>query len=76
MRARYEGEQKLVKGALFKDKNREDPYREMDGQHARFLLSTSFDYKKTEKKEMEHSGPDGEPLNVTIERESYDGDSE
>lgn len=52
-RARHEGERKLVKGPLY---NEEDAIREMDGQHARFLLSTSFDYSKTEKKELEHSG--------------------
>jgi len=49
-RARSEGEQKLVTGPLFSD---EEASREMDGQHARFLLSTSFDYQKTEKKELE-----------------------
>jgi len=48
MQARGEGERKLVKGALF---NEQDALREMDGQHARFLLSTSFDYVKTERKE-------------------------
>lgn len=55
-RARHEGERKLVRGPLW---NEEDELREMDGQHARFLLSTSFDYVKTEKKELEHSGEGG-----------------
>jgi hypothetical protein len=61
MRARHEGERKLVTGALWSE---EGAPREMDGQHARFLLSTSFDYVKTEKRELEHSGegPDGEIL--------------
>ena len=48
--ARAKGEQRLLKGPLW---NEEDAPREMDGQHARFLLSTSFDYKKTEKQEVE-----------------------
>lgn len=52
MRARHTGEQKLVKGPLIDDPD--DPV-DIDGQHARFLLSTSFDYKKTEKQEVEHS---------------------
>jgi hypothetical protein len=52
-RARHEGEQKLVTGPLIDDPD--DPV-DIDGQHARFLLSTSFDYVKTEKQEVEHSG--------------------
>jgi hypothetical protein len=48
--ARATGEQRLLKGPLW---NEEDAPREMDGQHARFLLSTSFGYKKTEKQEVE-----------------------
>lgn len=57
-RARYEGERKLVKGALHDDP---DPARpDMNGQHARFLLSTSFEYVKTEKREVENTGD--EPL--------------
>jgi len=50
MHARAEGEQRLLSGPLF---NEDDAPREMDGQHARFLLSTSFDYTKTEKQEIE-----------------------
>jgi len=53
IRARHTGEQKLVRGPLIDDPD--DPV-DIDGQHARFLLSTSFDYKKTEKQEVEHSG--------------------
>lgn len=45
--ARAEGEQMLSEGGL------NDP--DMDSQMARFLLSTSFDYVKTEKRELEHS---------------------
>jgi len=62
MRARFQGEQKLVKGALHQQKNVKEPHREMDGQHARFLLSTSFDYKKTERKEL--TGEDGGAIEV------------
>lgn len=49
-RARHEGERKLVTGPL--QQHEDDPV-EMDSQHARFLLSTSFDYVKTEKREHE-----------------------
>ena len=53
MRARHRGERTLLKGPLVE---REGEAESIDGQHARFLLSTSFDYQKTEKKELEHSG--------------------
>ena len=53
MRARHRGERTLLKGPLV---DREGEPESIDGQHARFLLSTSFDYQKTEKKELEHSG--------------------
>jgi len=56
MRARHEGEHRLVTEALWNDENAE---REIDGQHARFLLSTSFDYVKTEKTEVEDVTEDG-----------------
>jgi len=56
MRARSDGEQRLLSGPLF---NEDDAPREMDGQHARFLLSTSFDYQKTEKQEIEDVTEDG-----------------
>ena len=58
--ARAKGEQRLLTGPLMQDKNA-DQY--MDGQHARFLLSTSFDYKKTEKREL--TGEDGEAIKVS-----------
>jgi len=60
MRARSKGERRLVTGPLF---NEEDAPREMDGQHARFLLSTSFDYVKTERKEI--TGEDGGAVEVS-----------
>lgn len=65
MRARHKGERKLVTEPLYESDHPDAP--EMDGQHARFLLSTSFDYEKTEKKELEHSTPDDEdPFNFNI----------
>jgi len=54
MRARNAGERRLITGPLVEPDDPGEP--EMDGQHARFLLSTSFDYQKTEKRELEHSG--------------------
>jgi hypothetical protein len=61
MRARHKGERELLRAPL-RD-NPQDPV-DVDGQHARFLLSTSFEYVKTEKRELEHSGEgdDGEIL--------------
>lgn len=57
-RARAHGERKLVEEPLYDD--------DMDGQHARFLLSSSFEYVKTEKQELENTGD--EPLaDVTID---------
>jgi len=54
MRARHEGERTLVKGPLIDHPDAPGPDGpEVDGQHARFLLSTSFDYVKTEKQEVE-----------------------
>lgn len=55
-RARFEGEKRLVTGPLV---DSDDPtVPDIDGQHARFLLSTSFEYEKTEKREL--STPDDE----------------
>mgnify|MGYP000671565098 CR=1 FL=1 len=62
-RARHEGERFLVREALIDSPD--DP-REIDGQHARFLLSTSFDYVKTEKQELEHSTDEDTDLGTTI----------
>jgi hypothetical protein len=70
-RARAQGERELITGPLYNSDDDDDP--DMDGQHARFLLSTSFEYTKTEKKEVEHSGDDENPLSVTVKREAYDG---
>jgi len=63
--ARAKGEQRLIRGPLFNDP--EPHTEEMDGQHARFLLSTSFDYNET--KEVEHAGEGGGPLELSINRE-------
>lgn len=67
-RARHKGERRLVTGPLQESVHPDEP--EMNGQHARFLLSTSFDYVKTEKREHEHSGADGGPLEVTVARDT------
>ena len=40
---------------------------------SQFILERSFGYTKTEKREVEHSGDDENPLSVTIKREAYDG---
>ncbi len=71
MRARHEGEHKLINGPLY---NEQDAVREMDGQHARFLLSTSFDYVKTEKKELEDvtEGSDGFGTTIVLDSEYTD----
>jgi predicted transcriptional regulator len=63
-RARHEGERELLRNALYED---EDAPRQMDGQHARFILSTSFDYKKTERKEV--TGPDGDAVDIEVSSE-------
>lgn len=77
-RARSEGEHRLVKGALYREVNNPEPRREMDGQHARFLLSTSFDYIKTEKKEVEMDADVDHTGGVTADfiafSEAEDGD--
>lgn len=62
--ARATGEQRLLTEPLYTD---EDAVREMDGQHARFILSTSFDYKKTERKEV--TGADGEAVDIDVSSE-------
>jgi len=63
-RARHEGEKTLVRGPLINNPNEMDPSAtEIDGQHARFLLASSFDYKKTETREV--TGEDGAPIAVT-----------
>ena len=81
MRARHSGERTLVKGPLVDHPDAPGGGPEIDGQHARFLLSTSFDYQKTEKKELEHSGEVSGSLfdlpdEVTDNWERTDGDGE
>ena len=62
-RARARGESQLIEGGL------RDP--DMDSSFAKFLLASSFEYKKTEKKEVENTGD--EPLtNVVIDFEDVD----
>lgn len=68
VRARARGEQRLATGPLMND----DDGPDMDGQHARFLLSTSFEYAKTERKEL--TGEDGGP--VEVERDLSDDDKQ
>jgi hypothetical protein len=75
MRARHDGERTLLKGPLVE---REDERESIDGQHARFLLSTSFDYQKTEKRELEDvtEGEGGFGTNIIVsgEYDPEDGD--
>jgi len=70
MRARSKGERRLVEEALFE----RDDQPNMNDQHARFLLSTSFDYVKTEKKELEDvtEGSDGFGTTVVLDSEYVD----
>jgi len=80
MRARHEGEKRLVTGALISDEHNVGPSgMEVDGQHARFLLSTSFDYIKTEKREVDadvdHSGDLKATLQVGWNTVEGDGDT-
>jgi len=68
--ARSRGETELIVGGLHDE--------DFDTSMAKFLLATSFDYKKTEKREvegsMEHAGEGGGPMEVTVRRERYDPD--
>lgn len=62
-RARNQGETQLVQEGLYDE--------DVDSSMAKFLLASSFDYKKTEKKEVENTGD--EPLtNVVIDFEDVD----
>lgn len=72
-RARHEGERFLVREALVDQPGDE---RDIDGQHARFLLSTSFEYVKTERQEVEHQGEGGGPLKLNISREVVNSDGD
>jgi len=71
MRARHKGERTLLKGPLVE---REGDPESIDGQHARFLLSTSFGYTKTEKKELEDvtEGSDGFGTTIVLDSEYVD----
>lgn len=63
--AREQGEEKLVTGGL---------YGEADPSMAKFLLSTSFGYVKTEKRELEHSGDSGIVIHTTASESAEHGD--
>jgi hypothetical protein len=68
-RARERGELSLVRDGL------RDP--DTDSSMAKFLLSTSFNYIKTEKRELEHSGEGGGPLEIrreVVDTAEDDGD--
>ncbi|QLG47905.1 hypothetical protein [Natrinema halophilum] len=65
-RARGEGERDLIRGGLYNE--------DMDTSMAKFLLASSYGHKKSEKREHEHSGPDGNPIEVTVNRERYESD--
>jgi hypothetical protein len=58
-RARAKGESELIRGGLRDD--------EVDTSMAKFLLASSFDYKKTEKKEV--TGEGGGPVEVEFHEE-------
>jgi len=62
-RARHKGERVLLQGALYDEPEEQQKHtRTVNDQHARFLLSTSFDYVKTERKEL--TGEDGGAIEV------------
>ena len=58
-RARARGESELIEGGLRDD--------DVDSSMAKFLLASSFDYKKTEKRE--HTGDGGGPVEVEFHEE-------
>ncbi len=73
MRARSKGERELVRRALYEDPDGPD----INDQHARFLLSTSFNYVKTERQEVEHAGDGGGPVEFVLNRQVVtDGDGD
>lgn len=67
-RARKAGENTLIEGGLYDDG--------VDSSMAKFLLASSFDYKKTEQREVtgEGGGPVEVELNETIVETDYEGD--
>lgn len=57
-RARAKGESKLIEHGMYSP--------DVDASMAKFLLASSFDYVKTSKQEVEHTGEDGGPIEVNI----------
>ena len=72
MRARHEGEHRLLTGPLFETKNSQEEQRVMDGQHARFILSTSFDYNKKQELEDVTEGSEGFGTTIVLDSEYVD----
>jgi hypothetical protein len=68
--ARARGETELIDGGLRDE--------DVDTSMAKFILASSYGYKKAEKREvegsMEHTGEGGGPMEVTVRRERYDPD--
>jgi len=68
--ARGRGETELIEGGLHDE--------DVDTSMAKFILASSYGYKKAEKREvegsMEHTGEGGGPMEVTVRRERYDPD--
>lgn len=58
-RARAAGETSYIEGGR-------DSESDVDPSFAKFMLSSSYDYKNTEKREHEHSGDGGGPIEVVI----------
>lgn len=50
-----------------------DPTDEVDMKFVQFLLERSFKFIKTERKEHEHSGPGGGPIEISIGGDDVDG---
>jgi hypothetical protein len=67
-RARAQGEKQLATRGLYDD--------DTDPSMAKFLLSTSFDYVKTERQEVEHAGEGGGPVEYSVTYEVVDDDGE
>jgi len=59
-RARDEGEDRWIEGGALEDSG-------VDSSFAKFMLASSYDYKKTEKRE--HSGDGGGPLQIEFSEE-------
>jgi len=62
-RARGRGEEKLIEGGLYDD--------DVDSSMAKFLLSSSFDYTKTEKREVEMDADVDATHDVTADFVTY-----